>query len=492
MLFFKNTTNLSELNSLFEGSNKGVERLCETLIQFMDSRRFRSSTGIKSKGYSFSELFQFLFLFPFLGKASIYALSKCGIAGEVSAKKDAYYDLLNHPEINWRNLLFSFAKQFRTKVNKGSQSGEQNKNTPSALIIDDTLLAKTGKQIEGVSLVHDHSDRTYKLGFKALVFSYFDGKNIIPLDFSLHSESHKPKREALKKLMKKLRSNMFVKKREAYSKGTIRKKELKVKKTDNTLLMLRRAIKHGFKAPYLLVDSWFVNAELIKTVRSVAKKTMHLIGMVKQDKRKYEMDGKLYTAKAIATKLMHKKQRNKRYKLDYIKVACSYKNTPVTLYFVRVTNQSEWKALLTTNTTISFTQVFEIYQIRWSIEVMFRDCKQHLGLGVAQSNDFDAQIASVTLVLMRYITLALVLRFENYETIGELFRQSSERLTGLTLMEKIWIAIKEFILSLAVLIGADWELLMKRLARSETETNQLFDIFRKINNPQNNTVYGNT
>ena len=38
----------------------------------------------------------------------------------------------------------------------------------------------------------------------------------------------------------------------------------------------------------------------------------------------------------------------------------------------------------------------EIYSIRWTIEVFFREAKQQLGLGKCKSRDFDAQIASIT------------------------------------------------------------------------------------------------
>ena len=110
MRLFKNTNILSELNGLFKDSNRGIERMSETLEQFMDLRRFRSSTAIKSKGYTFTELFRLLFVFPFLGASSIHALTKHVVTQEYTAKKDAYYDLLNHPEINWRSLLYGFAK----------------------------------------------------------------------------------------------------------------------------------------------------------------------------------------------------------------------------------------------------------------------------------------------------------------------------------------------------------------------------------------------
>jgi len=58
----------------------------------------------------------------------------------------------------------------------------------------------------------------------------------------------------------------------------------------------------------------------------------------------------------------------------------------------------------------------EIYSIRWSIEVFFKEAKQHLGLCNCQSRDFDAQIANVTISCILYIFLAYYRRINDYET----------------------------------------------------------------------------
>ena len=47
------------------------------------------------------------------------------------------------------------------------------------------------------------------------------------------------------------------------------------------------------------------------------------------------------------------------------------------------------------------------YQIRWSIEVFFKDCKQNLHLNSCQSTDFDANITHVSIVFMNYMILSL-------------------------------------------------------------------------------------
>lgn len=48
--------------------------------------------------------------------------------------------------------------------------------------------------------------------------------------------------------------------------------------------------------------------------------------------------------------------------------------------------------LLTTNQELEFEKAYQIYSVRWSIEVFFAETKKYLNLGGCQSQDFDAQI----------------------------------------------------------------------------------------------------
>ncbi|MDR1340960.1 MAG: IS4 family transposase, partial [Prevotellaceae bacterium] len=78
-----------------------------------------------------------------------------------------------------------------------------------------------------------------------------------------------------------------------------------------------------------------------------------------------------------------------------------------------------------------------LYQIRWSIEVMYKECKQYLRLGKAQNTDFYGQIADASLTLITYTILTLYKRFEAYETMGMLFRDTQTEMLEKTLCERI-------------------------------------------------------
>ena len=78
--------------------------------------------------------------------------------------------------------------------------------------------------------------------------------------------------------------------------------------------------------------------------------------------------------------------------------------------------------LITTDTTLKFVKAIQMYAIRWSIEVFFKEAKQLFGLGKCQSTNFDVQIAQITITMTQYLLTSIRYRMEAYETIGGLFK----------------------------------------------------------------------
>ena len=105
----------------------------------------------------------------------------------------------------------------------------------------------------------------------------------------------------------------------------------------------------------------------------------------------------------------------------------------------------------------------ELYQIRWSIEVLFRECKQYLRLGKAQNTDFCGQIADATLTMITYTILSLYKRFEAYETMGALFRNTQKEIMERTFSERIELVILKIIRELLEVLSIDIEQTMYRL-----------------------------
>jgi len=123
--------------------------------------------------------------------------------------------------------------------------------------------------------------------------------------------------------------------------------------------------------------------------------------------------------------------------------------------------------LISTDTDITFTNAMKYYQIRLSIEVFFKECKQNLNINKCQSNDFDAHIAWITLSLISYMTLSLHKRFDDDETMGEVFRDFKNELLEITLVEKLWQIIEILFQEILAELGVDWEIFLDKLVENE-------------------------
>jgi len=275
-------------------------------------------------------------------------------------------------------------------------------------------------------------------------------------------------------LTKKEKMAQFKKEREIASYGHKRVEELDVKKNENVIAMIRRAVKNGLIASYVLMDSWFVNDLVIKGIRAIKKGAMHVLGMCKIDKRNYLVGNKQMNAHQLITKYERKKGKySRKYKSRYISLVVDYKGEPVKLFFIQYNRSKKWTLILTTDLTLSFVQAIEIYQIRWSIEVLFKECKQYLGLGSSQNTDFDGQIADTTLVLITHTVLTLQKRFGSYETMGELFRETQQYLLELTLWERLLRVFYKMILQLFEIIDIDLEEVISTLVQNDEASRKL-------------------
>jgi hypothetical protein len=149
----------------------------------------------------------------------------------------------------------------------------------------------------------------------------------------------------------------------------------------------------------------------------------------------------------------------------------------VKLFFSRHGKNGKWKVFLTTNLELSFIQLIEIYQTRWTIEVFFREGKQLLGLGKCQSNDFDAQIADTTITLIQYILLTIRHRFDRYETKGELFRTMQQEVLDVRLNERLMGLLIEILNIMEDLFEIDAYELIERMMSNEKTYQKLSALF---------------
>ena len=422
--------NVTEIQNVLKKHGYSVNIIiCDVMKIFKFKSLCRQVGFQKHEGYSAFEIISLMLMLPLMILKSVHALYRSEFQKVTNMKKDAIYRLKNNENMPWRDLLLSVAKSFVKQVNPNKEVAAN-----SAFILDDTTEEKTGRRIEQISYIYDHvaGKKGSKLGFKNLTLGLFDGKSFSPLDFSLHSE---------KPLKAKYRKQQYQKQRDPKSPGAKRKKECSIDKISNGLQMLKRAVKHGFRAKYVLVDSWFSSKAFIMTARSLAGKTMHVICGVRKDKRCYCYNGKDLNAKQLLITLKKecKEKRCRKRNTRYYEVMVNYKGVgEVKLYFCRFPYQREWRLFLSTDTSMAFLGMMEIYCSRWTIEVFFKEAKQHLKLETCQSRDFDAQLAHVTTCYILYIFLAYFRRMNAYESLDGLFEIIKDELMEKNVAERLW------------------------------------------------------
>ena len=274
--------NLSELEQVLSDKEKIDSGVLNFVSSFKIGALLKPFNNIKNKGFEVSMLVVVLCLYRVRG-LSIWAMHRIGCNGLFSGDENCFYRLLNNPLMDWRKLMISFAHQFvRITHSKGDLCQHAR-----CFIIDDSDLEKTGRTLEFIGKVFNHVTKKYILGFKLLALAYWDGKSLVPADFSLHREKGKQGNYGMSKKELKLQ---YRKKRDKNTPSLTRVKELDMKKTEVAVSMLRRAVRKGLMASYVLMDSWFTNDYMIKSVRSIKCGMMHLLGMCKIDKRKYRIN----------------------------------------------------------------------------------------------------------------------------------------------------------------------------------------------------------
>jgi len=475
---------LSELRHVLSNNDKTSEGLVSFFVKLKFEGLCKVFDGVKTKGHEASGSLLILCLLQ-LSNLSVWAMFRSGISTLNESGKDVYYRLKNNPMLDWRKLLMTAAKRYNALVSQAST----NIDSPlvKCFILDDSCIEKTGNKIEFIGKVFNHVSQRMVLGYKMLTLGYWDGKSFIGIDFSLHREKGKQKTKPYGLKNKQLKVQ-YSKQRPEGSPQSKRVKELDISKIDNAIKMLRRAVKNGLKASYVLTDSWFVSEKLILEIRGITSGAMHLLGMCKMDKRKYRYEGRLYTSKELLKKGKKRTKRARKFKAHYVDYVVEYKGTKVKLFFSHYSAKGSWNLLLTTDLGLNYIRAIEIYQIRWTIEVFFKETKQYLGLGKTQSNDFDAHIADITLIMVTHIVLSLQKRFASYETMGILFHENQKQLLELTLWERLWGIFIELMNEILEFLGIDIETLIENALRDEKTEKRLIKILQLLDQESKNAA----
>ena len=379
-------------------NDKTQNQFSNALKELKIGKLLRNSNITKSCGISAYEVFQFLLLLVFQGRNLFRFLNSKHKDQAVS--KNTYYRFLNETSYNWSKFLLLLAAKVTSRFDALARP-ERVK------VLDDSVVKRNrSKSVELLARVYDHVEHKFQKGFTLLTLGWSDGYSFIPVGFNLLSSAKKNNR------YNEISENI-----DHRTNGYKFRKESMMSKTDAAVLLIQRTLQSGINADYLLMDTWFTTEPMI---RSVLDTGLDVIGMVKQLKQRYTYKGKKYTLHRLKRMVRFEDAKNIFGSL----VVTTKTGIPVKIVFVRNRNKkSECLYLLSTDVSLSDTEIVRIYGNRWSIECFFKSSKSFLKLGTEfQSHNYGAMVSHTTIVFTRYIILECIRRNHNdQKTYGELF-----------------------------------------------------------------------
>jgi hypothetical protein len=240
-------------------------------------------------------------------------------------------------------------------------------------IIDDTIIEKSGKRIEGTGKFFDHGRGNFVWGH-----------NIVSLHFSDHKTSYA------------LDYRHYVKKGEPGFKTKIElAKDLVTEGIENMRL----------PAFTFIGDAWYLCKELVEHIESYGRlwifssKTDRLVLVNRRYVRISEYYESLRDSDFTETEI------------DGEKLLVHHR----TLYFkslgkkarLIISRKGKDVLFLATNRSGTFSGIISDYMLRWSIETFYKDAKQHLGLDKCQMRKLSGIKRYWYLVLMAHSVLRL-------------------------------------------------------------------------------------
>lgn len=376
-----------------------------------------NSNGIrKIRGVSPLTLFVTIFSLPFEGLNFSQGIVK---NDSLEFKKDAAYDFLKNPKHNWRKFMLALVAIAVRSFNVLTSEKREK-----VLIFDDSTYDRSrSKVVELLAWIYDHNTGRSLKGFKLLTLGWSDGNSFLPLDFVLCSSAKADKRlQGIKKELDKRTC------------GYKRRLEALTKSTEHLETMVKRVLRLGIRADYILMDSWFC----FPTLLAKLGKHLPVICMAKDmPKVFYRYNGQWMQLSRLYGLL---RKRPGKAKILTSVVTETKKGQKVKMVFVRHRHKKrQWLAILSTRTDLPDEEIVRIYGKRWDIEVFFKMMKHYLNLErEAQLRDYDGMVGHITIAMSRYIFLSFEQRcHDDPRTLGTLFFACSNEMKDLSLIDAL-------------------------------------------------------
>ena len=271
----------------------------------------------------------------------------------------------------------------------------QDASQPGFLIIDDTVIEKSGrpKKMEGLGWHYSHSKGTVVYGYCMVTSHYRHGEVSIPYNF-----------------------------RSYITDKTCKTTHREFKTKQDLAIELIETFKHPSKKKnYLLLDTWFTSKKVISAGKAAR---FDVVGALKRN-RKFQLrkGGLVHTLKTYDKNLRNSSFekiiiKDEAFKVRRIKAYLKGIGWVVILISKRKKDRSK-KYILSTDMTLSNEQILLYYSYRWDVEVGYLYCKDRLGLGQYQMRKLKAIEKYCALVFSAFGFLEVFRLSNNNKSIGQ-------------------------------------------------------------------------
>ncbi len=421
------TKNIKEAGSIVDNE---LENSIRQLSIFSKAHLF----GLKKvRGFPLHQVLFSVLIWPLLGVPSLNFFCGNRLAAFLPGGKDVLYDFLKKQTINWRGFRFHVAKQVYIKH-------EFIKEKIKGAVFDDSIKHRRGKNVTGASTHFDHTLCKNVLGQQMLELGCATPKGYASLDSQIYV-SNKNAQEG---------KTEFEDKRSAVAKDY----KVAVEKNKNEMLrsMLKRAVRAGIEFTHCMADSWFGNKENIKAVLSLG---IVAIFRMKRGNMQYKLNGAMYTATELYALVKRRMKRIKgmSYRMFALNVELNISKDDKKPEWINVKllfsssidrKKENWVVFLSTDTTLTSEEILEVYSLRWSVEVYFKEIKQHFGFLKEQTGDYTVHYASIHLCAIRYMLIANSM-MSSGKSFGTIRSRVTGRLEMLTFARLLWELFKALI-----------------------------------------------
>ena len=376
-----------------------------------------------------------------------------------SFKKDTYYRLLQNSGYNWRKLLSLSTLKILKLLHK-VQDASQTK----VFIVDDTVEGKTGKYIEGSrDALWSNKEKRNVRGVNVVSLNYSDGYSNFMIDFAISMGNYA-----------RVKFEEFTQELDVRTNAYKRRLEIMDGKSQIAIDMVKRTIKSGIYADYLLIDSWYSKPVFIKEMNDLGLK---VISRIANNNKIWNFKNKEKTLNAIYEKqknLKHTKagKYGKKIQFTYFSVMVEHKNAGK-LKIVFIKTSDNLIPIISTDLEINDEEIIEIYKRRWDIEQGYKELREHFGFGKEENRIYEALIARMTLSFFAYNIVSYINRISHEpKTIGGLFKDLECELYTLSIAMQAFIQIMDKIAQIETIVNRN-EDFMSIIATLRSTTQEL-------------------